>query len=187
MSSSNNTNDPNTQNPSYMDTARNAVNSMTGNTSDSQGQNENNKNENNKNENDKVTLAFLPRSFVPFQSNKRQLILMMHLQPDQPSGKYNQTVGSAKQSIGTLVGNKNLQRTGEEQNQQGQDEEAQIHAQNWAEGVEKRAKGKVGAVLAAGQPEGGGEDDHMKWKRLHDEGKQTQKGAEQDIDKRWGK
>ena len=166
----------NSQQPSYMDSLRDTVRSMTGNTSSKEQSA------------DKVSPLFLPLNpFIDYKG--RQPHTNPLLQSDQPSGKYNQTVGAAKQSIGTLVGNENLRRTGEEQNQQGQEQEAMQHLQDWGEGVQNRVKGKVGEVLAAGKPEGGEgheEDEHMKYKRMHDQGKQAQKGAEQNIEQRWG-
>ncbi|KAK2731050.1 hypothetical protein FQN55_005160 [Onygenales sp. PD_40] len=114
-------------------------------------------------------------------------------QDDKPSnGTYDQTIGAAKQSLGSAIGNENLRRTGEEQNARGQDEQARMQAQQWGEGAADRVKGKVGEALS-GPRFGGSDEERMKaeaerreYKQLHQEGKAQQKEAERDIDQRWG-
>ncbi|KLJ08085.1 hypothetical protein EMPG_16464, partial [Blastomyces silverae] len=49
--------------------------------------------------------------------NETQSQTQPQTQP-QPSGQYNQTVGSAKQSVGAAIGNENLRKAGERQNEE---------------------------------------------------------------------
>jgi len=97
----------------------------------------------------------------------------------QPTGTYNQTVGSAKQAAGAALGNERLRREGEEQNARGQEEEAKRHLQDWGEGVQGRVKGKVGEALAPGDVAGD-------WTKVHEDAKAKQKMAEEKMEKRYG-
>ncbi|PGH34553.1 hypothetical protein GX50_02636 [[Emmonsia] crescens] len=110
----------------------------------------------------------------------------------QPSGQYNQAVGSAKQSVGAAIGNENLRKAGERQNQEGEQQEARKQAQKWGDGAGDRVTGKVGELLS-GPGFGGSDQERMeaeaerrKFKQMHEEGKSQQKKAEQLIEKRWG-
>ncbi|ODH20993.1 hypothetical protein ACO22_05746 [Paracoccidioides brasiliensis] len=76
-----------------------------------------------------------------------------------PRGQYNQTVGSAKQTVGAAIGNDNLRKAGERQNAEGENQEA------------RRMKAEA---------------ERRKFKQMHEEGKLQQKSAEEDIDQRWG-
>ncbi|EEH23587.1 hypothetical protein PABG_05798 [Paracoccidioides brasiliensis Pb03] len=109
-----------------------------------------------------------------------------------PRGQYNQTVGSAKQTVGAAIGNDNLRKAGERQNAEGENQEARRQAHEWAEGAGDRVTGKVGELLS-GPGFGGSDEDRMKaeaerrkFKQMHEEGKLQQKSAEEDIDQRWG-
>ena len=109
-----------------------------------------------------------------------------------PSGTYNQTVGSAKQSVGAAIGNENLRRDGASQTARGEEEEARKQVHEWGNSVGDRVKGKVGEFVS-GPGFGGDEEqrlkeekERMKYKDLHDQGKMRQKGVEAEIDQRWG-
>ncbi|OJD18705.1 hypothetical protein AJ78_01320 [Emergomyces pasteurianus Ep9510] len=109
----------------------------------------------------------------------------------QPSGQYNQAVGSAKQSVGAAIGNDALRKAGERQNEEGEQQEARKQAQKWGEGAGDRVTGKVGEFLS-GPGFGGTDQERMeaeaerrKFKQMHEEGKSQQKKAEQDIENRW--
>jgi indoleamine 2,3-dioxygenase len=108
--------------------------------------------------------------------------------PPPPSGTYNQTIGSAKQSVGTLIGNESLRRQGEEQNEKGKEEEAARQVRDWGEGVGQRVKGKAGEVYSSMKPEEPGQEgvDRLKYKQMHDEGKAKQEQTHEEIDRRWG-
>lgn len=92
-------------------------------------------------------------------------------------------MGSAKESLGNLIGNENLRRQGVEQNNAGKEAEAKGQLKDLGEGVTDRAQGKLGGVGAAIM---GDREEEEKWRRVHDEGKVRQRGAEADIDKKGG-
>ncbi|PGH08324.1 hypothetical protein AJ79_06011 [Helicocarpus griseus UAMH5409] len=109
-----------------------------------------------------------------------------------PSGQYNQTVGSAKQTLGSAIGNDSLRKAGEQQNAEGEEQEARKQAQQWGQGAGDRVTGKVGEFLS-GPGFGGSEEERIKaenerrkFKEMHDEGKAQQKEAKKDIEQRWG-
>ncbi|PGH23070.1 hypothetical protein AJ80_02844 [Polytolypa hystricis UAMH7299] len=124
--------------------------------------------------------------------NKRESDNDQGKSPPPPTGQYDQTLGSAKQSLGTAIGNDSLRRQGEAQLSRGQDQEAQRQVHDWGEGVGDRVKGKVGTALS-GAGFGGTEEERLKqereraeWKDLHDQGKERQMESERDIQRRWG-
>ncbi|GES61239.1 putative mismatched base pair and cruciform DNA recognition protein [Aspergillus terreus] len=97
------------------------------------------------------------------------------------NGTWDQTVGSAKESLGNLVGNEGLRRAGEEQNARGKGAEAEGQLRDFGEGVRDRVQGGVGKVAAAAAGDRGEEE---KWTRVHDEGKVRERGAEVDMQKK---
>jgi len=101
---------------------------------------------------------------------------------NRTQGTWDQTVGSAKESIGNLLGNENLRREGQEQNASGKAQEAKGQLQDWGEGASDRAKGALGSVGAAIK---GDRSEEEKWRDVHDEGKVRQRGAEVDMEKRY--
>lgn len=102
--------------------------------------------------------------------------------PKRTQGTWDQTVGSAKESLGNLIGNENLRRDGQEQNASGKAQEAKGQLQDWGEGAADRAKGALGSVGAAVK---GDRTEEEKWRDVHDEGKVRQRGAEVDMEKRY--
>ncbi|EKV16099.1 Mismatched base pair and cruciform DNA recognition protein, putative [Penicillium digitatum PHI26] len=103
--------------------------------------------------------------------------------PTRDTGSWDQTVGSAKESLGNLIGNENLRRTGVEQNAAGKEQEAKGQIKDWGEGIQNRAKGTLGSIGAAVT---GNRSEEEKYRDLHDEGKVRQRGAEVDMAKKGG-
>lgn len=99
------------------------------------------------------------------------------------TGSWDQTIGSAKESVGNFIGNENIRRQGVEQNAAGKEAEAKGQLKDLGEGVSDRAQGKLGGIGAA---IAGDREEEEKWRQVHDEGKVRQRGAEEDIDKKGG-
>ncbi|OOF94258.1 hypothetical protein ASPCADRAFT_407024 [Aspergillus carbonarius ITEM 5010] len=102
--------------------------------------------------------------------------------PQRNNGSWDQTVGSAKESLGNLIGNDGLRKAGQEQNQAGKEAEAEGQVRDWGEGVKGRVAGGVGKVAAAAT---GDDQEEKRWKDVHDEGKVRQRGVEKDVEKRY--
>ncbi|GKZ28210.1 hypothetical protein AbraIFM66950_000021 [Aspergillus brasiliensis] len=102
--------------------------------------------------------------------------------PQRSNGSWDQTVGSAKESLGNLIGNEGLRKAGQEQNAAGKQAEAEGQVRDWQEGVKGRAKGAVGKVAAAAT---GDDEEEQKWRDIHDEGKVRERGVEQEVQKRY--
>lgn len=68
-----------------------------------------------------------------------------------------------------------------EQNAQGKADEAKGQLQDWGTGMGDRAQGAVGSVGAAIK---GDRVEEEKWRKIHDEGKEKQLGAEADMERR---
>ncbi|KAL1875934.1 hypothetical protein VTK73DRAFT_9718 [Phialemonium thermophilum] len=100
--------------------------------------------------------------------------------PNRTTGSWNQTVGSAKEALGGLVGSESLKETGRQQNREGQEQEARGQVNDFASGVADRTKGTLGNA-AAGLT--GDRAKQEEYQRRHDEGKTKQRGAEHDIQK----
>ncbi|KAB8072670.1 hypothetical protein BDV29DRAFT_148966 [Aspergillus leporis] len=96
------------------------------------------------------------------------------------TGSWDQTVGSAKESLGNMLGNENLRKEGEEQNLRGKGAEAEGQLKDFGEGAANRVQGGLGKVAAATTGDRTGES---KWEQVHDEGKVKQRGAELDMQK----
>lgn len=98
--------------------------------------------------------------------------------PDRQAGAWNQTIGSAKETIGGLVGSQQLKQDGREQNLSGQGQEAKGQLNDYTTGIGNRVQGTVGSA-AAGLT--GDHDGQAEYERVHAEGKSRQRGAEHDI------
>ncbi|KAJ5561266.1 hypothetical protein N7535_004267 [Penicillium sp. DV-2018c] len=103
--------------------------------------------------------------------------------PKRDTGSWDQTVGSAKESLGNMIGNESLRRTGAEQNAAGKEQEAKGQLKDWGEGIQDRAQGALGSVGAAVT---GDRTKEEKYRDIHDEGKVRQRGAEADMEKKGG-
>ncbi|KAI9040719.1 putative mismatched base pair and cruciform DNA recognition protein [Aspergillus affinis] len=101
--------------------------------------------------------------------------------PQRNNGTWDQTIGSAKESLGNLTGYESLRREGVEQNSRGKAAEAEGQLKDWGEGMKDRATGGLGKVAAVAK---GDREEERKWEEMHDQGKVQQRGAEADIQKR---
>ncbi|EXJ77127.1 hypothetical protein A1O3_10285 [Capronia epimyces CBS 606.96] len=99
---------------------------------------------------------------------------------DRTQGQWDQTVGSAKETIGNLIGNENLKHQGREQNAQGQGQEAKGQLNDLGKGVSDRIQGSLGSAVAGLT---GDREEQAKYNEIHDEGKTRQRGVEVDLDK----
>ncbi|TVY17153.1 hypothetical protein LARI1_G005300 [Lachnellula arida] len=100
--------------------------------------------------------------------------------PNRQEGSWNQTVGSAKESLGGLIGSEDLKRTGAEQNAAGKGQEAQGQLNDFGSGIKNRVGGTVGGAVAGVT---GDRDAQLRAQEKHDVGKTQQRGAEADIQK----
>lgn len=90
-------------------------------------------------------------------------------------------MGSAKESLGNLVGSEQLRRTGQDQNAAGKQQESRSQVADWGEGVSERAKGAVGSVGAAVR---GSAEDERRFQGMRGAGRERQRGAERDMERR---
>jgi len=100
--------------------------------------------------------------------------------PNRQEGAWNQTVGSAKETLGGLVGSEDLKRTGAQQNAEGKGQEAQGQLNDFGSGIANRVSGAVGGAVAGIT---GDRDAAAAAQDKHDVGKTQQRGAEHDIQK----
>jgi len=98
-------------------------------------------------------------------------------------GSWNQTVGSAKEAVGGLVGSQELKNRGARQNEEGKRQEAQGQLSDLGGGIVDRAKGAVGNAASAIV---GDRDEQARYQQMHDAGKAQQRSAEHDIQKQSG-
>ena len=100
--------------------------------------------------------------------------------PKRTEGSWNQTVGSAKEAVGGLVGNESLKQAGARQNAEGKGQEAEGQLSDLGSGIGNRVSGAVGGAVAGIT---GDRDAQLKAQEQHDVGKTQQRGAEHDIQK----
>lgn len=100
--------------------------------------------------------------------------------PDRTTGSWNQTIGSAKEFAGGLIGSENIKQQGRQQNLEGQQQEAKGQLNDYTTGIGDRAQGAIGGAIAGltGDKEG-----QQHYQDMHDRGKTQQRGAERDIQK----
>jgi hypothetical protein len=89
-------------------------------------------------------------------------------------------MGSAKETVGNVLGNENLKQQGREQNLSGQGQEAKGQLSDLGQGVSDRLHGAVGAGVAGLT---GDREAQARYNSQHDEGKSRQRGVELDLDK----
>jgi uncharacterized protein YjbJ (UPF0337 family) len=99
---------------------------------------------------------------------------------DRTQGQYDQTMGSAKETIGNLIGNENFKQQGREQNLSGQGQEAKGQLSDLGKGVSDRVQGTLGGAAAALT---GDKSEQARYQDMHDEGKSRQRGVELDVQK----
>lgn len=100
--------------------------------------------------------------------------------PNRSAGSWNQTLGSAKEALGGVLGSEDLKQQGRQQNLEGQEQEAKGQLSDYTSGIGNRLQGTVGGAVAGLTGDKSGEEHY---KDLHDEGKTRQRGAEHDITK----
>ncbi|PMD23695.1 hypothetical protein NA56DRAFT_568171 [Hyaloscypha hepaticicola] len=100
--------------------------------------------------------------------------------PNRSDGSWNQTIGSAKETVGNLVGSEDLKRSGAQQNAEGKAQEAQGQLNDFGSGLANRATGAVQGAVAGIT---GDREAQLKAQEQHDIGKTQQRGAEHDIQK----
>ncbi|KAK1749952.1 hypothetical protein QBC47DRAFT_394826 [Echria macrotheca] len=100
--------------------------------------------------------------------------------PDRAAGSWNQTIGSAKEFAGGLVGSENLKQAGRQQNLEGQEQEAKGQLSDYASGAADRVAGTLGGAVAGVT---GDRTKQAEYEAKHDTGKTQQRGAEYDIKK----
>ncbi|KAH8197142.1 hypothetical protein TruAng_008708 [Truncatella angustata] len=98
--------------------------------------------------------------------------------PDRAAGSWNQIAGSAKETLGGLVGSQSLKQSGREQNLEGQQQEAKGQINDYTKGVGDRVTGTVGAAVSGLTGNTGAQKEY---EAQHATGKTSQRGAEHDI------
>ncbi|KAI9813486.1 MAG: hypothetical protein M1827_004162 [Pycnora praestabilis] len=98
--------------------------------------------------------------------------------PNRTEGSWNQTVGSAKESFGNMIGAEGLKQDGVRQNQEGKGQEAQGQLSDLGGGYADRAKGAIGSGFAGLT---GDKVKQQEYQDKHDAGKTQQRSAEADI------
>lgn len=88
-------------------------------------------------------------------------------------------MGSAKETVGNLLGNENLKQQGRDQNLQGQGQEAKGQLSDLGQGISDRVQGAFGAGVAGVT---GDRAEQARYNELHDTGKSRQRGVEMDLD-----
>lgn len=100
--------------------------------------------------------------------------------PNRSAGSWNQTVGSAKEAVGNLVGAEGLKNEGIRQNQEGKGQEAQGQLTDLGKGIQDRVGGTIGGAVAGLT---GNDASKSEAQKQHDEGKARQRGVEADLQK----
>ncbi|KAI7283352.1 hypothetical protein KC345_g3008 [Hortaea werneckii] len=161
---------------SYVDSAssaaQSALGSITGNTADKQQAADKQREAEAKD-----TLSHAGGSVGPFSVSSGGVAKN---DPERQGGQWDQTMGSAKETVGNLVGAEGLKKEGRDQNAQGQAREAQGQLSDLGSGMADRAKGTVGGAVAGAM---GNEKVQKDYQDQHDTGKTLQRGAEADIQK----
>lgn len=89
-------------------------------------------------------------------------------------------MGSAKETIGGLVGNESLKQSGREQNLAGQEQEAKGQLSDLGQGIGDRVTGSLGSAVAGLT---GDREAQKTYADKHDEGKSRQRGVEVELQK----
>ncbi|KAL8950785.1 MAG: hypothetical protein Q9222_003192 [Ikaeria aurantiellina] len=98
--------------------------------------------------------------------------------PNRSEGSWNQTLGSAKESLGGLIGSESLKKDGAQQNAEGKGQEAQGQLSDFGSGVQDRVKGAAGGMMAGVM---GDREKEEEMRVKHDDAKTLQRSAEADM------
>ncbi|KAF2858428.1 hypothetical protein K470DRAFT_259842 [Piedraia hortae CBS 480.64] len=101
--------------------------------------------------------------------------------PDRQEGSWDQTLGSAKEAIGGLVGADGLKQQGTQQRTEGEAKQASGELSDLGAGVSDRVKGTLGGA-AAGLT--GDREKQLEYQTMHDQGKALQRGTEDAINRK---
>ncbi|TGZ81612.1 hypothetical protein EX30DRAFT_318748 [Ascodesmis nigricans] len=97
---------------------------------------------------------------------------------DRIHGQKDQTLGSGKEFVGNLVGNKSLTDEGRDQNAQGQTRETVGQVKDFVGGAADRVVGTVGSGLASVT---GNKNAEQSYQKQHDKGKTNLRGVQDEI------
>jgi uncharacterized protein YjbJ (UPF0337 family) len=100
---------------------------------------------------------------------------------DRSQGNWNQTLGSAKEALGGLIGNESLKSAGRQQNLEGQQQEAKGQLSDLGNGIAGRAQGAVGSAVSGLT---GDDTGKAHYEQMRAEGKTQQRGVEHDLQKK---
>jgi len=100
--------------------------------------------------------------------------------PRRTQGNYDQTMGSAKQALGGLVGSESMQQEGQQQNASGKGMKAEGQLADFGSGLKDRAQGAIQGGVAGLT---GDREKQEKYQTMHDDAKTKQRSAEQDMQK----
>ncbi|KAI9662088.1 MAG: hypothetical protein M1829_006227 [Trizodia sp. TS-e1964] len=103
--------------------------------------------------------------------------------PNRTQGSWDQTIGSAKEAIGGLVGAEGLRQEGRRQNAEGQGREAEGQGQDYVQGITNRVQGTLGNATSALKGDRVGQ---LESQEQHDRGKTQQRSVEADVHKQAG-
>lgn len=101
--------------------------------------------------------------------------------PDVNQGKWDQTMGSAKEFAGGMIGSEGLKQQGRQQNVDGQEQEAAGQVKQGGQGIADRVTGTIGS---AGASLLGNESAKAEYQEQRDSGKAAQRGVEAELQKK---
>jgi len=99
---------------------------------------------------------------------------------DRTQGKWDQTVGAAKEAVGGVVGAEGLKQAGQQQNESGKAQEAKGQLSDLGSGLGDRVAGAIGSSVAGLT---GNKEAEAAHQQQHDVGKSLQRGVEKDLQK----
>jgi uncharacterized protein YjbJ (UPF0337 family) len=102
-----------------------------------------------------------------------------HDHPDRAQGRWEQTVGSAKETLGGLTGSANLKQQGADQRRAGEQKEAVGQMSDLGQGAADRAEGAMRSAIAGFK---GDHEERAKWDAVHDRGKEVQRSVEKEVE-----
>lgn len=87
-------------------------------------------------------------------------------EPSKINAQYNQAMGTAKEVVGSVIGNTNLEAKGHVQNKEGKAEQAAAETKGWVEGaidsVSGTAKNVMGSLTGSSSQQAEGKAQQLK-------------------------